>query len=79
MNEQEMRGIMRASVALVCKQLTDEELAVLNNVAQLDGDPHGRLFDYAKVAMLFDQAGGTRMHDETKRALAAVVLQRLAP
>ena len=77
MTEQELQTIMRASVALVCGELTDLELAVLNNVAQLDGDPHGRLFDYNKVAMLFDQANGMRMHDETKKALAAVVNARL--
>jgi hypothetical protein len=75
--EQELRNIMRASVAIVCQGLTDLELAVLNNVAQLDGDPRGRLFDYSKVAMLFDQANGTRMHEETKRALAAIVNARL--
>lgn len=77
MNEQQLRAIMRASVAMVTEGLTDLELAVLNNCAQLDMDPRGRLFDYGKVASLFDQAGGTQMHEETKRALAAIVNRRL--
>lgn len=79
MNEQDLTRIMNASVALACRELSNEELAVLNNVAQMDLDPHGRLFDYTKVAALFTENGGTRMHAETKHALAAIVLRRLTP
>jgi hypothetical protein len=57
--------------------LTDLELAALNNVVQLDMDPHGRIFDYNKVAGLFSEANGTRAHSMTKDALATIVLKRL--
>lgn len=77
MSEEDLTRIMQTAVRIICDQLNDAELAVLNNVAQMDIDPHGRLFDYAAVSMLFTQDNGTRMHTETKRALAAVVLQRL--
>jgi hypothetical protein len=56
--------------------LTDLELAALNNVVQLDMDPHGRIFDYNKVAGLFSEANGTRAHSMTKDALATIVLKR---
>lgn len=64
-------------VALVCRNLTNEELAVLHLIALTDGDPHGRLFDYKTVAPLFTDANGTRMHQMTKDALDRVVAQRL--
>lgn len=72
-----VQAILASTVAMYTDQLTDLELAVLNNVAQTDDDPHGRLFDYSKVAGLFSEAGGVRMHAETKEALARVVLARL--
>ena len=72
-----MNKAMYAVVALICKDLTDIELAVLNNVAQTDSNPKGRLFDYKRVRNLFTEDNGTKMHDETKNALAAVVLRRL--
>jgi hypothetical protein len=65
------------TVKLICNNLTDDELAALNLVAQLDSNPHKRAFDFEKVAPLFTQHNGTRMHDETKKALAAVVRARL--
>ncbi len=67
-----------ALVEVMCVDLSDLELAVLNNVAQLDGNPHNRVFDYEKVSALFTERDGTRMHDETKDALAVVVNNRLA-
>lgn len=76
MNEKEMHRIMTASVSLICDKLTDEELAALNLVALLGGSPHGRVFDYEKVKALFTDAEGTKMHDETKLALATVVNKR---
>lgn len=69
---------MYTVVAVVCKDLSDIELAVLNNVAQCDFNPKGRLFDYDRVKHLFTEDNGTKMHSETKDALAAVVLRRLA-
>lgn len=77
MDEQRMNAIMCSVVALTCKELTKEELAVLNLIAITDGDPHGRLFDYKKVKRLFTESNGTRMHAVTKEALAAIVSERL--
>jgi hypothetical protein len=68
---------MRSAVYLVCSHLTDDELAALNLVAQLNMDPHNRVFDYNRVAHLFTERNGTRMHEETKNALARVVNMRL--
>lgn len=77
MNENQMMGIMATVVDMICDKLTDLELAVLNNCVQLDSDPHGRLFDYETVKMLFTENNGTRAHDVTKEALARVVNARL--
>lgn len=77
MDEQEMKQTIIISVDMITEQLTDLELAVLNNVGQLDMDPRGRVFDYDKVKALFTINNGTRMHEETKAALAAVINQRL--
>lgn len=76
MNEQQMRQVM--AVSMSTDELTDLELAVLNNVAQLNMDPRGRVFDYDRVRALFTESDGTRMHHETKLALSAVVNRRLA-
>jgi hypothetical protein len=67
---------MQANMAAVVQDLTDEELAALNLCAQLDQDPHGRIFDYKKVSSLFTENG--KMHTATKEALARVVNHRLA-
>ena len=77
MNEQEMRQIMAATVAVITDELSDDELAVLNIVAQFDQNPHGRKFDYKLVEGLFTENNGTKMHSETKIALANVVNSRL--
>ena len=81
MDEQKMRQTMSIIGDMVTENLDDLELAVLNNAAQLDMDPRGRLFDYDKVKSLFDVVetnGMPRMHEETKIALAVVVNRRLA-
>jgi hypothetical protein len=72
-----MNPFVRASTAMYTNELTDEELAALNLVAQLDSNPRGRIFDYEKVSGLFSEANGTKMHAETKEALAAIALERL--
>ncbi len=77
MNEKEMKAIMIAAVEMTCDELTDAELAVLNNVAMFDQSPHNRLFDYEKVKSLFTQDDGRKMHEETKLVLTAVVTSRL--
>lgn len=75
--EQAARG-MTAVVGIVCDELTDQELAALNLTAQLDLDPHGRIFDYGKVASLFTEKDGTKMHQVTKETLARLAMHRLA-
>jgi hypothetical protein len=75
-DEQQMQAMMAASVAMAVQDLTNEELVVLNLCAQLDQDPHGRIFDYEKVSSLFTENG--KMHTATKEALARVVNHRLA-
>lgn len=70
------RGGIRAIVALVCERLTDEELADLNNAAQVDWDPR-KLSGYGEVKNLFEEGDGTWMADDMKEALASVVLERL--
>ena len=77
MNEQQMRQIMATTVAVTTAELSDTELIVLNLVAQLDQNPHDRKFDYKLVEGLFTEDGGTKMHSETKIALANVVNYRL--
>lgn len=77
MDTDKIKAMMTATVSMTCDQLTSQELAVLNIVAQLDGSPYGRIFDYEKVKALFTAADGTRMHEETKLALAEVVSRRL--
>jgi hypothetical protein len=77
MNEREMQAMMTSAVRVACNHLTNDELAALNMVAQLDMNPHNRLFDYNQVAHLFTERNGTRMHEETKNALGRVVKVRL--
>lgn len=77
MIEKELHQSMIAMVALTCNRLSDLELATLNLTAQLNQDPYGRIFDYEEVKILFTEQNGTRMHDETKDALTAIVMQRL--
>ncbi len=70
-------GTMVAAVEMACEGLSDMELAVLNNVAQVDWNPKGYPW-YEKVRYLFTDLDGTRMHQATKDALASVVLERLS-
>ena len=78
MNENKMRRIMVTTVGMTCDELTNKELAVLATVATTDQSPRNRLFDYEKVKSLFTQNDGTKMHEETKLALAAIVNYRLS-
>ena len=76
--EEKSKVSMYAIVSSICNELSDIELNVLSLVAQLDQDPRHRLFDYDKVDLLFTENNGTKMHQETKLALMAVVDDRLA-
>ena len=60
-------------------KLTDEELAVLGNVAFLYQDPRDRLFDFKKVSGLFTKVlnGIPVMEEATLDALSAVIDTRL--
>jgi hypothetical protein len=77
MDVREMKTNTYIIVDMATEELTNLELAVLNNVAQLNLDPRNRLFDYEKVKSLFTQDNGMQMHEETKSALATVVGRRL--
>ena len=63
-------------VRAATEDLTATELVALNDAAQAGRDPH--LIDsYPKIRDLFTEDGGSRMHHETRLALAAVTLSRL--
>ncbi len=65
-------------VSAATDDLTDAELVVLNGAAQAGRDPHS-IGGYPKISDLFTENGGTRMHRDTRIALAAVTLSRLMP
>ena len=58
------------------EDLTAAELAALNETVQTGRAPQS-LGSYPKISDLFTTEGGTRMHRETRVALAAVTLSRL--
>jgi hypothetical protein len=60
-------------VSAATEDLTD---AALNEAVQMGRDPHS-ISGYPKISDLFTAEGGTRMHRETRVALAAVTLSRL--
>ena len=63
-------------VSVATKDLTDAELIALNDAVQTGRDPHS-IGGYPQISDLFTENGGTRMHRETRVALAAVTLSRL--
>ena len=63
-------------VSEATEDLTDAELVALNDAAQAGCDPLS-ISGYPKISDLFTEHGGTRMHRETRVALAAVTLSRL--
>lgn len=63
-------------VAVATADLTDAELAGINQIVQTHGDPR-RTPSYAKVRDLFTESGGASLHSATRQALAAVTLYRL--
>jgi hypothetical protein len=76
MDESQLQDSLAITVAMIADELTDAQLKALNLCVLLDMNPHGRLFDYAKVAPLFTEQDGTRMHDATKAELARVIAER---
>jgi hypothetical protein len=75
-------GSMHTSTLLIpilsaaTEDLDDAELAALNEAVQTDRKPR-LLSGYAQLRDLFTENGGSRMHRETRVALAAVTLSRL--
>jgi hypothetical protein len=75
-------GSMQTSTLLIpivraaTEDLTAAELAALNEAVQMGRNPHS-LSGYAQLRDLFTEHGGSRMHRETRVALAAVTLSRL--
>ena len=63
-------------VSAATEDLSAAELAALNEAVQTGRDPHS-IGGYPKISDLFTEEGGTRMHRETRVALAAVTLFRL--
>ncbi len=63
-------------VAVATADLTDAELAGINQIVQTHGDPR-RTPSYAKIHDLFTEGDGTGLHPATRQALAAVTLHRL--
>jgi hypothetical protein len=63
-------------VSAATEDLTYAELAALNEAVQTGRDPQS-LGSYPKISDLFTIEDGTRMHRETRVALAAVTLSRL--
>ena len=63
-------------VSAATDDLNDAELAALNEAVQTGRDPRS-LGSYTQLGDLFTENGGSRMHRETRIALAAVTLSRL--
>lgn len=72
-----MNNYLVAVIKMLCDDLTDLELATLNTVLQLEENPHDRVFDYEKVASIFTENDGLKAHDETKRIVGHITLDRL--
>jgi hypothetical protein len=65
------------AVAVALAELSDSELLALNMVRLMDMNPRGRSFDYDRVAFLFTDDNGTKMHAVTSQAVAQYVARRL--
>lgn len=63
------------AVAVVCLDLTDDEALACYMALSLSGDIRGKL-GAEKLSSLYNQDG--TMHEDTKRALSAVLDQRIS-
>ncbi len=72
----DMRNLYCTLVSMSCEQLTDLELAAINDAAQAGFDPRP-VRGYEKIKHLFTESEGLKMHSDGLDALAGVVLQRL--
>lgn len=75
MSEHDLSAGMYATVRGVTDRLTDHELLAINFAAQFGTNPRA-VIGYDKASLLFTEQGGTRMHEDTRRILAAIVLER---
>lgn len=69
-----------ASVSLICRYLTDHELAILNNFVQVGWEDTLQRIQpeiYEKVRPLFTEQDETRFHQASREALSTVVYSRL--
>lgn len=65
-----------ASVRMVARHLTTQEMAALFTAVSLGSDPR-QVIGYEKAKSLFTEAYGTRMHRDTQLAFGEVVSDRL--
>ncbi len=74
-----MNASLAAMVEIATEHMSDSDLAALNLCAQMGTDPRNRVFDFQQVEYLFTETrnGIPCMHEEMRRALASVLLQRL--
>ncbi len=63
-------------VQIATEDLTEAELVALNEAAQAGRDPRS-IGSYPRISDLFTENDGSRMHRETRSALATVTLSRL--
>ncbi len=71
-----MNDPLATTVNYTCNQLTDIELAMLNNFVQMDIDPREQPW-YDKVKPLFTESSGSKAHTAIKEHIAYNVLKRL--
>ncbi len=68
--------LMRAQVAMVLQEMSDEEVVSQRLAVLLNSDPRQR-YGYDKAALLYTEADGTQMHEQTRRAFLAASGARL--
>jgi hypothetical protein len=71
-----MNKVIYIGVKMFLDELTNVELARLNISLSL-GDSPKKLPFYDKIAGLFTENDGTKMHSDTEQAFHAIVIERL--
>jgi hypothetical protein len=71
MDEKALQATMRAAVSMTLREMDAEEVLAQRLAVLLGGDPRQR-YGYAKMAHLYTEADGTKMHGETEAAFLAV-------
>jgi hypothetical protein len=65
-----------AYVGLVCNELTLQEVAAIN-LSLLFGSFGPHIFGYDKISVLLTEDCGTGFHEETERAIRAILQDRV--